>query len=157
MREFADEAEDGISSVRREVELLRRELAVLREEAGLERGLKDLRRDVMKAQRQVPKLPAIEAKLRAEAHITKGRVDAEQAGLRRELEATKRQVTILKARQSSFNFNLERLLTGAQTSEVEYQSSEERFIIRNQMHPDAARALREFAAEVIEGHASIVH
>ena len=40
MREFADEAEDEISSVRREVELLRRELAVLREEVGLERGFR---------------------------------------------------------------------------------------------------------------------
>jgi hypothetical protein len=49
MREFADAADDGISSVRREVELLRRELTVLREEIGLERGLKDLRRDVAKA------------------------------------------------------------------------------------------------------------
>jgi hypothetical protein len=129
----------------------------LRQEVGLERGLKKLRTDVAKAQRQIPQVPAIEARLRAEAHIAKGRIDAEQAEMRRELEATKRTVTILKARQSSFNFNLERLLTGAQTSEVEYQSSEERLIIRNQMHPDAARALREFAAEVIEGNATIVN
>ena len=48
MREFADAAEHGISSVRRKVELLRRELTVLREEIGLERGLNDLR-DVAKA------------------------------------------------------------------------------------------------------------
>ena len=131
--------------------MLRRELTVLREEVGLERGLKDLRTEVAKAQRQVAKLPAIEAKLRAEAHITKGRVDAEQAQLRHELEATKRQVTMLKARQSSFHFSLEQALSGSQTSEVEYQTSEERVIIRNQMHPEAARALREFAEQVIIG------
>jgi hypothetical protein len=133
MREFADEAEDRISAVRREVELLRREFTVLREEVGLERGLKDLRRDVVKAQRQIPKLPAIAARLHAEAHIAKGCVEAE---LQRELEATKRTVTILGAQQSCFNFNLERTLTGSQTSEVEYQTSEERMIIRHHMHPE---------------------
>jgi hypothetical protein len=64
-------------------------------------------------------VPAIAARLHAEAHIAKGCVEAE---LQRELEATKRTVTILGAQQSCFNFNLERTLTGSQTSEVEYQT-----------------------------------
>jgi hypothetical protein len=41
-------------------------------------------------------MPAIEARLRAEAHIAKGGVDPEQAELRRELEATRRTVTMLQ-------------------------------------------------------------
>ena len=94
--------------------------------------------------------------MRAEAHIAKGRIDAEQASLRREFEATKRTVAMLRVRQSNFHFNLERWLTGSQTSEVEYQSSEERVVIRQHMHPDAARALRDFAAEVIEHDGSAI-
>jgi hypothetical protein len=42
-------------------------------------------------------MPAIEARLRAKAHIAKGGVDPEQAELRRELEATRRTVTMLQA------------------------------------------------------------
>ena len=49
MREFADEAEDRISAVRRALELRRREFTVLREQVGLERGLRDLRVEVAEA------------------------------------------------------------------------------------------------------------
>ena len=35
-------------------------------------------------------------------------------------------------------------------NEVEYESSTERMVIRQRMHPDTARAWREFAAQVIE-------
>ena len=43
-------------------------------------------------------------------------------------------------------------------NEVEYESSTERMVIRQRIHPDAARALREFAAQVIEHDAgTIVH
>ena len=39
-----------------------------------------------------------------------------------------------------------------------YESSTERMVIRQRIHPDAARALREFAAQVIEHDAgTIVH
>ena len=59
MREFADEAEDRISAVRRALELRRREFTVLREQVGLERGLRDLRVEVAEARSEVPKFPAI--------------------------------------------------------------------------------------------------
>ena len=42
-------------------------------------------------------------------------------------------------------------------NEVEYESSTERMVIRQRIHPDAARALREFAAEIIEHDSAIVH
>jgi hypothetical protein len=43
-------------------------------------------------------------------------------------------------------------------NEVEYESSTERMVIRQRIHLDAARALREFAAQVIEHDAgTIVH
>ena len=41
---------------------------------------------------------------------------------------------------------------------AQYESSTERMVIRQRIDPDAARALREFAAQVIEHDAStIVH
>ena len=55
----------------------------------LRRELRDLRSEVAEARKQVPKVPAIESRLRAEAE------------LRRELEATKRTVTMLRASASS--------------------------------------------------------
>jgi len=42
-------------------------------------------------------------------------------------------------------------------NEVEYESSTERIVIRQRIHPDAARALREFAAESVEHDNAIVH
>ena len=42
-------------------------------------------------------------------------------------------------------------------NEVEYESSTERMVIRQRMHPDAARALREFATEIVEHDNAIVH
>ena len=42
-------------------------------------------------------------------------------------------------------------------NEVEYESSTERMVIRQRIHLDAARALREFAAEIIEHDSAIVH
>ena len=42
-------------------------------------------------------------------------------------------------------------------NEVEYESSTERIVIRQRIHPDAARALRKFAAESVEHDNAIVH
>jgi hypothetical protein len=42
-------------------------------------------------------------------------------------------------------------------NEVEYESSTERMVIRQRIHLDAARALREFTAEIIEHDSAIVH
>ena len=41
-----------------------------------------------------------------------------------------------------------RVICVTPTTEIEYQSSSERMVIRQRVHPDAARALREFAAQV---------
>ena len=41
-------------------------------------------------------------------------------------------------------------------NEVEYKSSSERMVIRQQIHPTAAQVLREFAAQVIE-HDVVAH
>ena len=65
---------------------VRREFAVLRDEVGVERGLQDLRTQVAKAQRQVPKVPAIEARLRAEAEIALAPRRQEFAELRKDLK-----------------------------------------------------------------------
>jgi hypothetical protein len=43
-----------------------------------------------------------------------------------------------------------------QTNEIEYESSSERMVVRQQIHPDTARALREFAAKVINND-DVVH
>ena len=41
-------------------------------------------------------------------------------------------------------------------NEVEYESSSERMVIRQRIHPTAAQVLREFAAQVIE-HDVVAH
>src|SRR4030095_8618447 len=99
------------------------------------------------------KVPAIEARLRAEANIARVDIGAEQAQLKRELEATRRTVAVMRSRQSNLDSNLSNLskfMEGIQTSEIQYESSSERMVVRQQIHPDAARALREFAGTVIK-------
>ena len=89
---MAEEVVGRISDVRAEIErqaatqereaaLLRREFGVLRDEVGVEQGLRDLRTQVSKAQRSVPKVPTIEARLRAEATLTRADIDQEFASL----------------------------------------------------------------------------
>ena len=144
--------EQDINVLRRELELLRREFTVLQEQVGLERGLRDLRDEVAEARKQMPKVPAIEQRLRAEATIARVDIGVEQSKLRHDLEATKRTVSVLRARHSNTDFNLGRFMRsmrGIQTNEIEYESASERLVIRQRVHPDAARALREFAAKVI--------
>ena len=43
-----------------------------------------------------------------------------------------------------------------QTNEFAYESANERMIIRQHIHPDAAKVLREFAAKVISDD-DVVH
>jgi hypothetical protein len=47
-------------------------------------------------------------------------------------------------------------MQGIQTNEIEYESASERMVIRQHVHPDAARALREFAAIVLDND-DVVH
>jgi hypothetical protein len=47
-------------------------------------------------------------------------------------------------------------MENVQTSEIAYESANERMIIRQHIHPDAAKVLREFAAKVINDD-DVVH
>jgi hypothetical protein len=107
----------------------------------------------------MPQVPAIAERLRAEAAIARIDIGVEQSKLRRDLEATKRTVSVLRARHSNLDFNVPQFMRGMQgiqTNQIEYESASERMIIRQQIHPDAARALREFAATVLDNE-DVVH
>jgi hypothetical protein len=157
-RDLWDQAKKADASLKADVKLLRREIALLREEVKAERGLHELNRQVAEARAEMPKLPAIEARLRGEASIARVDIGAEQAKLRAELETTKRTVSVLRARSTNLNSNLSQFMRGVQdvqTNEIEYESAEQRMIIRRKIHPEAAEALREFASKVIDGQ--VVH
>jgi hypothetical protein len=124
-----------------------------------ERGLRDLHEEVARARRQMLQVPAIAERLRAEQNIARVDISAEHSKLRHDLEPTKRSVSVLKARHSNTDFNLAqfmRSMQGIQTNEIEYESASERMIVRQRVHPDAARALRKFAAMVIDND-DVVH
>jgi hypothetical protein len=119
------------------------------EQVGLERGLRDLRRQVVAAQKAVPKLPAIEARLEAK----QARLDAEQTRLRHELDATKDKLGKVRVNQSITDYNLSEMRKEAAASkatsiEMELQTSTSRLVMRD-IHPAAAKALREFAAQAV--------
>jgi predicted nucleic acid-binding Zn-ribbon protein len=133
--------------------LLRRELTVLRQEVGVERGLKDLRREVAKAQRQIPELPAIAAQFDAEQKHLK----AKQALLEHELAMTKDKLGKLRVDQSITDYNLREMRKQVDASagasvELEFENRSSHFQMKA-THPDAARALKEFAMGIINGQA----
>ena len=135
-----------VGPLERELELLRREFTVLRQEVGVERGLRDLRAEVAAARKEVPKLPAIASRL-----------EAEQARLQRELDATKDKLGKLRVDQSITDYNLREMRKQAQASagasiEMEFEGTSSHFQIKA-AHPDAAKTLREFAAGIISGQA----
>jgi septal ring factor EnvC (AmiA/AmiB activator) len=129
---------------RRELDLLRREFTQLRGQIGLERELKKLRREVEAARAQVPDFDA-----------ERQRLQDELADVRRELEATKKKLGKLRVDQSVQDYKLSQMQKQAAAAaskpsvEMELQTSSSRLVMRD-LHPDAARALREFAAEVID-------
>jgi hypothetical protein len=135
-----------VDPIKRELELLRREFTVLREEVAVERKLKTLRR-------QIPSVPAIEERLNAEnAHLK-----AEQMRLKRELDATKNKLGRLRVDQSISDYNLRQLQKQAEASagasvELEFESRSAHFQMKA-THPDAAKALKEFATGIINGQA----
>jgi chromosome segregation ATPase len=132
------------ASEKNELKLLQHQFIVLREDFALAKSLRDLRDEVAEARAQVPKLPAIVADL-----------EAEQARLERELAKTKDRLGKMRVDQSIANYNLAQLQKQAQASseasiEMEFESRSSHFQMRA-AHPDAARALKEFATGIING------
>jgi hypothetical protein len=128
--------------------VLRRELTVLRHEVGVERGLRDLRRQVVAAQKAVPNMPAIVAESISD-------LEGKQARLERELAKTKERVSRMRVDQSLTTYGLAELRKQAQASseasiEMEFESRSSHFQMKA-THPDAARALKEFATGIING------
>jgi hypothetical protein len=141
-----EQLERDDASMRRELELSKRELTVLREEVALERGLRDLRAEVEEARKAAPKFPAIARDL-----------EAETARLRKELAAVKDRHTRLRADWSQTDYAVGELrkkteAARAASIEVEFASSSTHFQMKAS-HPDAARALKEFAREIVNGKA----
>jgi hypothetical protein len=132
--------------LKREQALLRRELEILRTEVNI-RGLQ---KEVAAAREQVPAFPAIEARLDAENRSLKAKL----AGMERELEKTKDRLGKVRVNQSVTEYSLKKLekqveANGAASIEMEYESRHEYFQMRAS-HPDAARALKDFANGIIK-------
>jgi hypothetical protein len=134
-----------------ELELLRREFTVLQKEVAVERGLKALREEVETARAEVPKLPAIAARFGAK----QADLEAEQTRLERELVKAKDRIGKLRVSQSITDYNLAELRkqtesSGAGSVELEFESTSTHFQMRA-AHPAAAKALKEFATQIIDG------
>jgi hypothetical protein len=131
-----------------EYDLLRRELAVLRGDVGVERGLQALQDAIAVAKSEVPKLPDIEA--RVEAKLSE--MVTAQSCLRGELQKMKDRLSRMRVDQSVADYKLSEFMreqAAAPKTEIEFETSTSRFVMRD-ISPAAARALREFAAQVID-------
>jgi hypothetical protein len=139
---LAEYCAQEIAPLKRELELLQREVTQLREQVGLERGLRDLRTQVEVARAQVPKIPEIAARL-----------EREQGRLQRELESTQQKLkrTRVDQRIADYQLNKLREATEARSAAVEMklETSISSFTMRD-IHPDAASALKNFAAETFK-------
>jgi hypothetical protein len=96
----------------------------------------------------VPNVPAIEARLDEENK----RLKVKQARLEHELEVTRDKVGKVRVNQSIADYRLSEFLreqAAAPKTEVEFETSTSRFVMRN-IHPEAARTLKEFASQVID-------
>jgi predicted nuclease with TOPRIM domain len=118
---------------------------------ALQRGLRDLRDEVEEAREQVPKIPAIADRLTAEQK----HLEAEQARLERELAKTKDRISKMRADQSIMSYRLDELrkqteASSAASIEMEFESRHSRFQMKA-VHPEAAKALKEFATQIING------
>jgi chromosome segregation ATPase len=152
-REKREPLEQENRVLKRELELLRREFTVLCEEVALERELKNLRSEVAKACKQVTRLLAIESRFDARQADLEGK----QARLERELAKTKDRLGKMRVDRSIAAYNLAELRKQAQTSagasvELEFESRSSHFQMKA-THPDAARALKDFAIGIINGQA----
>jgi hypothetical protein len=152
-RDVRDQLEEGDAAIRRELELLQREFRVLQKEVALERGLKALREEVETARAEVPKLPAIAARFDAEQKHLK----AKQARLEHELAMAKDKLGKLRVNQSITDYKLGEMRKQMDASagasiEMEFESQRTHFQMKA-THPDAARALKDFATGIINGQA----
>jgi hypothetical protein len=136
-----------VAALRRQIELLEREVTQLREQVGLERGLAALREEVEEARKEVPKLPAIAERL-----------ETGQARLQRELKRTQDRVTRVRVNQSMTDFKLDELSKAtakrAAGLEMKIETSVSAFAVGD-IHPAAASALHDFAAEAINNGKTI--
>jgi peptidoglycan hydrolase CwlO-like protein len=112
----------------------------------LRRELHDLQSEVAEARKQVPKLPAIVDEF-----------DAGQTDLEAENRELKDKFGKLRVQQSITNYELRELRKQAQASagasiEMEFESRSAHFQMKA-THPDAAKALKEFATGIINGQA----
>jgi hypothetical protein len=136
-----------LDPLERELALLRHEFICLREDVALAKSLHELREEVATARKQIPKVPAIEARLGAE----QTRLVAEQDRLQRELDVTKDKLANLRVEQGLDRHSISQLEKAASktTASIEMETSVARFALRN-IHPDAAKMLREFASQVVD-------
>jgi hypothetical protein len=94
-RERRAEIQKAVDPLERELKLLRHEFVILRQDVALAKSLHDLHDEVAEARKQVPKLPAIVADL-----------EADQARLERELDATKDKLGKLRVDQSITDYGV---------------------------------------------------
>jgi hypothetical protein len=139
-----EHCENEVSALKHELKLLKREFRVLQSEVGVERGLRNLHDEVAQTRKQVPKVPALVAEL-----------EATQAQLQRELDATKKKLLRVRVNQSTTDFHVSELrkematAKAAASIEVEMETSTSRFRVRD-LDPGAANALREFASQIVD-------
>jgi hypothetical protein len=133
---------EWVNEVRRELELLQREFATLRDEVAVARGLTDLRREVEQARSEVPRVPEVVSGL-----------EKTQKHLERELAKTKEKLRTVRTNQCIADYRLAELdkATAARSKalELKVETTTQRFEMR-EVHPDAQRALRDFARETLK-------
>jgi hypothetical protein len=135
-----------VDPIKRELELTRRELDVLR----MEINVKALQEEVRTARAEIPSLAAVEARF----DVRQADVEGKQARLERELTKTKERVSKMRVDQSIADYSISQLEKAASASKatavvMELETSTARFALRG-IHPDAAKALREFASQVVD-------
>jgi hypothetical protein len=136
---------DKVDPLKRELELLRRELAVVKTELNI-RMLQD---EVKAARAAIPSVAAFEEQLTAKQE----RLDKDQGQLAYELGELKNKFGKLRVDQSTTDYNLRQMRkqTGANNAasvEMEVETQSTHFQMRA-THPAAARALRDFARQII--------
>jgi hypothetical protein len=144
MAEFIGRKLDPIKRELRELELLRREFTILQHEVGVERGLRDLCAEVAEARKQIPQYDAEQKQLKAK-----------QARLEHELAMTKDKLGKLRVDQSLTDYHLREMRKQVDASagasvELEFEGRSAHFQMKA-THPDAAKALKEFAGQIIDG------
>jgi hypothetical protein len=139
---------ERVDPLKRELELTRRELDVVR----MELNIKALQEEVRAARAKIPNLAAVEARFDAENK----RLKAKQADLERELAKTTERVSKMRVDQALADSSIRELRKQAEANstasvELEVETRSTHFAMRA-THPAAARALKDFASQIIRGH-----